>query len=132
MSDLNYEDLLSVLNEKLRDFGNVNGYDISWEEIEYVPTVGTTYLSQFFLLGESDAFRKGNRELGIYQINVNVSLNAGRGVALRIVDSIRSYFPRTLSISGKCRVGIVKSYMSSPQRDGSWYAEILNFQWEAM
>jgi hypothetical protein len=133
MSNLLHVNINSILNEKLRDFANDNGgYPIAWEDVQYDPTYGTIYLEQYYLPAQPESYINGDREQGIYQVNVNVPLDDGRGVALGIVDAIRSYFGRVIVGESAGRVGIIQSYLSVPQRDDSWYTEILNFQWEAM
>jgi len=127
---VDYEDINSILNSILETYADGAGYDVVWEDTKYDPVQGTTYLEQYFLPGESDSLFSGQTDQGLYQININVELDNGRGRTLVIVKALIAAYGRSVFVSGKGRVGITRTFLSTPQKNNGFFTEIMNVAWE--
>ena len=110
-------------------YAAAQGLTVVYEGMEYTPTAGTEYLEQFFLPGQPDPLFSGQIEQGIYQINIVTPFNEGRGGALTRVAALITAYSGSVFVATKGRVGITKSWVSTPIDERPWHIEVLNFEW---
>lgn len=91
-----------ALDKRLSELAG--GLPIAWENINFVPTLGVTYLRQTLISAPSDKLNMehNQRNSGIYQIDVFSQEHKGPAEVLDIMDDISDLFAaqRTLTAGG--------------------------------
>jgi hypothetical protein len=102
----------------------------AWENVDYVPVIGTPYQAAYVMQAEPDNPTMGDdyyREQGIFQVSLFYPIQVGTSVAEARADLIQATFKRGLSMtSGAVTVRINKTPEISPGRvDGDrWHIPI--------
>lgn len=127
-----YQNIRATLEKTLNDITDIP--DIAWENRNYSPTTGTSYVKPIFLPGSRQpAFRGLNpqqRYAGIFQVLCFVDENTGPNAADVLADKILNAFEATTDISYSGTIVTI----GSAEREGAfydspWYYVPVNISW---
>jgi hypothetical protein len=123
MTTTNY-DIQSALNKKLNTL--TPSLPINWENTEYTPTIGTSYLRAWLLPGETSTLTLGpngfNEYVGVLQIDCMYPIGKGWRDAKVEADSLCTLFKRgTLLTYNNINVRVMKSWPEPAVVDGPYY-----------
>lgn len=89
-------DIQAALDSRLNDLQDLP--DVAWENINYEPVPGTTFIRPTNLQGFTEQLTLGDNGQdqtdGIYQIDIFTDANTGKAAGLRLVDIIADQFKR--------------------------------------
>lgn len=125
-------DIYSALSSLLSS--NAGGSRIAWENTQFVPNLGETYLEPGHVLDTIQPASLGTTGLnihrGLFQVNVVVPINSGAKVPLQKLDAIRTAFKRGTRIAvGSDWLVIEGSERPMPLPDKSWIRYPLLITW---
>jgi hypothetical protein len=87
-----------VLDGLLSVYAEANAVPVSWENFNYQPIAGQTYLLAYNLPSDTSgiglAGNSANEHLGVYQIDINAPINKGKKEALDMLDSLAGVYSR--------------------------------------
>ena len=119
------KDLQSALNSALYDaFPDM---PIAWENTNYTPAIGTTYLRVWLMLAESDLLTLGQSpwmlRQGIFQVSVFAPIGIGFGTAKgKAAEIVAAFKASTAFVYNGLSVTIEKSWVSGGIiEDEGWY-----------
>lgn len=123
---MSVKSIRQALEVALNTWAIANNTVISWQNIPYKPTEGTSYVRASLIPAETlnptlgDSF---NRKIGIFQLLVYVKEGIGNAAAETLADSLLNYFARGESfVANSITVRILESPSVSPAlNDGGWY-----------
>lgn len=99
---------------------------IAWENVKYTPEVGTPYIAENLLIGDTApiglAFDSASDTVGVYQLTINISTDTTSFPALELADTLRESFARgiyTDSATGQ-KVEITRVGANPMQTDAPW------------
>lgn len=130
MSDVAIQKALEI---HLSGFQSQN---VAWENIEFNPVDGTSYLRPVFMPSEPSQASLGtsglNRKIGIFQVSVVHPLMDGSGPAAAKADAIVNHFKRgtTLTQDG-LNIRIAKAWRGPGLTQGKWYTIPVSVSWYA-
>ena len=113
----------------------VSGPDYAWENVPYVPTVGTPWAQVTLLPAQPNNLEIGPAyvEQGIFQANGFFPIDAGAAAATAWAEQVRAAFPyRGSFVSGGVTVNIVNTTEIGPARsDESTFMVPVKIRWQA-
>lgn len=93
--------------------------DVNWENQNFEPTDGATYLRETMLpADETLTENNGRTAIGIYQIDVFTPIGSSIKTAEDLADSIKEQFKPAQTVGG---VQLERSVVLQGRRDGAWY-----------
>lgn len=101
-------------------------WPIAWENVKYQPILGTKFIQQNILFGQSTPSGPGTyaaeKLIGSLVLSPTISTNSSTKDADIMADAIKEHFYRGLVLfSGSIRVQCSQGYVSSPQFSDEWY-----------
>lgn len=113
----------------------LSGFPLAYENVPYVPVVGTAFGAVYLYPGEPEnpEMGPGYIQRGIMQVNLFYPLDAGTGAASAKAETIRTAFPfaTTLTATG-VRVLITRTPEISPARiEADWLLVPVRIRFEA-
>jgi hypothetical protein len=107
---------------------------VAWENTEYEPVHGTTWLRPTLLPALTRAgTTTTDRHEGIYQISVFVKPGTGKAVINALVDAIADHFkPTTELTSGSVTVRCISVSALGARREDAWYHIPVEVRYNAM
>ena len=132
---------LKVIEEALLNYLRIMPapYTVAWPNIDYVPTIGTPYLTPRFLPNRSDYAAVGanssKRHRGLFQVTVHGAINGGTADAA-VADNIGAYYTGKIIAFETARVRIGSfdgspglPYRTAAIRDGAWNLTPVTIPW---
>ncbi len=96
-----FNDILSGLSGRLATMPNLP--DVAWMNAKFERKSSVEYLAEFILPADTEQAGLGdsgiNEDIGIYQVNVHIPKDIGRGRAIELADLIADHFSRGLVIT---------------------------------
>jgi hypothetical protein len=93
-----FSEINKVLDGLLSVYAEANAVPVSWENFNYQPIAGQTYLLAYNLPSDTSgiglAGNSANEHLGVYQIDINAPINKGKKEALDMLDSLAGVYSR--------------------------------------
>lgn len=125
------QDIEKSLNYRLSEYLTEYPIDVDYPAVGYNPVVGTPYLKIDYLHGQTEQVQLGSesadREVGVYQITVNIEGGKGTAEATTIISQLKEYFKRgTVATYNDVNVRITSFYMGSYSDEGDWYRQVVN------
>ena len=135
MNELNIE---SALNYRLAEYLVTYSIDVDYGNVGYAPEEGTNYLKIDFLpaiTGQSEIGTSSqNRTVGIYQITINTKSGKGKYDTITIVNQLKEYFKRGISITNPADgtdVRIQRFYLGPYLEDPVWFQQIVRVEFRS-
>lgn len=128
-----YDDIRATLEKTLADTAGLPT-DIAWENINFTPTTGTSYLETHFIpTSRRPAVRGLNpqqRYQGLFRIVVNVPESTGPAIADDYVDTLLTAFDATKDLTYNS-VTVTTEYAERSQgiSDSPWYRVNVDIAW---
>ena len=116
-------DISAALDKHLNDMSGVPA--VAWENVDYVPTVGTLYLRPTNITAPATQATLGDagtdRNEGIYQVDVFAPTDEGKNEAITMADTIADRFKRgTLIVYNGRNVRIVSASIRRSNSINGW------------
>ncbi len=93
-----FSEINKVLDGILNVYAEANAVPVAWENFNYQPIAGQTYLLAYNLPSDTSgiglAGNSANEHLGVYQIDINAPINKGKKEALDMLDSLADVYSR--------------------------------------
>jgi hypothetical protein len=129
-----FQDISAALDNKLNTFAAANNIPVAWDGRGYKPIIGTMYLRQTLLPGNTTStglsYDSCLEHIGVYQVDVMTAIDKGKGQAVTTADLIATAFSRgQLVYNGKI-VTIKQASRRTGSPDNAWYIVpvIINYQ----
>jgi hypothetical protein len=128
-----YDAIRSALDVALSGYQASN---VAWENSEFEPTVGTSWLRPTFMPAEPEQADLGdsgrNRLTGIYQVSVFAPTGEGAGEAESKAEDLVTYFKRGKTfVSGGVTVRVRRAWRSAAAQEADWYHVPVSVMWFA-
>lgn len=96
---------------------------VAWPNIEFEPTLGTTYLRPIVLPGRSETHNIIDEQLnpGIFQVDIYTPAGNGSGESLDLADAIYDHFARQDLSTGTLCLYINQIEVNTAQRIDAWH-----------
>lgn len=126
-----------AIETELAAWASGEGIPVAWENTQFEPEVGQTFLRAFLLPAptESQTLEGEHRAyLGFYQVSIYVPINEGAGAAEAIVDELDSLFPNNerFPVGLTFEVQVISPVRAGPAiQSGDWYLVPASFEYRA-
>lgn len=122
-------DIKAALESRLATL--TGGTPVAYENTEYAPVKGTTYLRPHLLPAETVAISTNKDEnAGIYQISIFAPLGKGWAASSNLADAIADHFkPVTELVYNGVTVRCVSVSVANGRKDGAWWHVPVNIRY---
>lgn len=126
-----------AIETELATWAAGEGIPVAWENTQFEPEVGQTFLRAFLLPAptESETLEGEHRAyIGVYQISIYVPINEGAGVAETILDGLDLLFPNNerFTVGPSFQVQVISPVRAGPAiQSGDWYLVPASFEYRA-
>lgn len=126
-------DISKVLRDRLLTLPS--SPELATEGASYTPTVGTTFIRETNLGGDTTAeqLNAGLQEInGVYQIDIFTPTEHGKWAGLALVDELNTLFPHNLKLTRNDLTLRIKRLDRAPAfEDGAWLVTPVSVYYQA-
>jgi hypothetical protein len=125
----------TALSTELQTIATANAYTVAWENQDFTPTAGETWLSENVIPATTSdpAVSAGYLdESGVYQVTIHTALGSYKGEAQQIASVIEAGFRRKLLEFNGQKVDIRSVTINPALPADGWYAVPVSIEYRSI
>lgn len=120
----------AALDSHMNDYATDNSIRVAWENRNFTPTTGESYLRATYLAGTTEPTgieSASDDHIGVYQVDIITAIDTGKVEANTQADAIADYFKRgTLLTYDGIDVRVTSVSIGNGARDGAYYIKSIS------